>query len=82
MGCTSLEKLDLSFCSSLCSSPNNEALWTLPTSLTELSISGVQLRDERIFVECFQRLRCLKAVKLCGVVALTDKTLKEVIIYP
>ncbi|XP_045190636.2 F-box/LRR-repeat protein fbxl-1-like [Mercenaria mercenaria] len=79
MGCTSLEKLDLSFCSSLCSSPSNEALWTLPTSLTDLSLSGVQLKDERIFVECLQRLRNLRAVKLCGVLALTDATLEEVL---
>lgn len=78
MGCTSLEILDLSFCSSLCNSPSNEALWTLPTSLTDLSLSGVLLTDERILVECLQRLRNLKAVKLCGVMALNNDTLKEV----
>lgn len=79
MGCTSLEVLDLSFCSSLCESPSNEALWTLPTSLSELSLSGVLLTDERILVECLQRLRNLKAVKLCGVQALNDKTLNEIL---
>ncbi|KAH3706662.1 F-box/LRR-repeat protein 2-like [Dreissena polymorpha] len=79
IGCNNLQKLDLSFCTQLRESPDNQSLWTLPTSLTELSLTGVQLTDEEIFVECLQRLRRLRAVTLCGVSALNDDTLTKIL---
>ncbi|KAL4231710.1 hypothetical protein ACF0H5_009286 [Mactra antiquata] len=79
IGCPALEGLDLSYCSGLCQGASSEVFWTLPTSLTELSLTGLLLSDETIFVECLQRLHHLKSVKLCGVTALNDNTLKQVL---
>ncbi|XP_052770511.1 F-box/LRR-repeat protein 2-like [Mya arenaria] len=79
IGCPGLKVLDLSFCTHLCSPPDVEALWTLPTSLTDLSLIGILLTDTQILVECLQRLRRLKCVKLCGVPALNDETLAQIL---
>ena len=78
MGCTNLQKLDLSYCSNFGKLPGSEALWVLPASLSELSLCGILLEDETIFVECLQRLKNLKVVRLCGVTALNDDTLTQV----
>ncbi|KAJ8301825.1 hypothetical protein KUTeg_020812 [Tegillarca granosa] len=77
-GCTKLECLDLSYCSTLSKKPDNESLWTLPTSLVKLSLCGVRLDDERILVECVQRLKCLKSLRLCGVTCLNDKNFEQI----
>ncbi|KAK3095521.1 hypothetical protein FSP39_015599 [Pinctada imbricata] len=78
-GCTSMTSLDLSYCIGLRGSPSNQCLWTLPTSLTELSLCGVGLEDETLLVECLQRLKKLKSVRLCGIPALNDKTLELIL---
>lgn len=78
-GCTKLECLDLSYCSTLSKKPDNESLWTLPTSLVKLSLCGVRLDDERILVECVQRLKCLKSLRLCGVSCLNDKNFEQIL---
>lgn len=78
-GCVRLEALDLSYCYGLQESPENEFLWTLPTSLTRLSLCGVMLSDETLLVETLQRLKHLKAVRLCGIPALNDKTLPKIL---
>lgn len=79
MGCTSLQMLDLSYCSNFAKLPGSEALWILPASLSELSLCGILLEDETIFVECLQRLKNLKVVRLCGVTALNDDTLTQIL---
>ena len=76
--CQNLENLDLSYCNGLGSHPHNEYFWTLPTSLTNLSLCGVLLNDETLFVECLQRLKRLKRVRLSGVTALNDSTFSQV----
>jgi len=78
MGCPGLDGLDLSFCTQLCNTPHVEALWTLPTSLTTLSLTGILLTDETIFIECLQRLRNLREAKLCGLPVLNDNSLYQV----
>ena len=78
MGCINLQSLDLSYCSNFGKVPGCEALWVLPSSLTQLSLCGVLLEDETIFVECIQRLKRLRVLRLCGVSALTDETLTQV----
>ena len=78
MGCMALESLDLSFCNGLSKPPCCESLWTLPTSLSEISLCGLLLSDETILVECFMRLRGLRSARLCGIPALNDKTLSQV----
>nr|KAG5705140.1 hypothetical protein BaRGS_030857 [Batillaria attramentaria] len=78
-GCTRLQNLDLSYSSRLAQACECQALWTLPQSLKELSLCGVLIEDEQVFVEGLQRLRCLSSVRLCGVPALTDATLSQVL---
>ncbi|XP_033756877.1 F-box/LRR-repeat protein 2-like isoform X2 [Pecten maximus] len=78
-GCIRMESLDLSYCYGLQEPPDNEFLWTLPTSLTYLSLCGVMLSDEALLVETLQRLKHLKSVRLCGVPALNDKTLPKIL---
>ncbi|XP_071090171.1 F-box/LRR-repeat protein 2-like [Haliotis cracherodii] len=78
-GCPHLEKLDLSYCNRLRQHPESEVLWTLPQSLRELSLCGILLEDEGIFVECLQRLRNINSIRLCGVSALNDDTLTKVL---
>ncbi|XP_060075518.1 F-box/LRR-repeat protein 20-like [Ylistrum balloti] len=78
-GCIRMESLDLSYCYGLQESPDNEFLWTLPTSLTNLSLCGVMLSDEALLVETLQRLKRLKSVRLCGIPALNDKTLPKIL---
>ena len=82
MGCVKLESLDLSYCSNFGKLPGSEALWVLPASLTSLSLCGILLDDEMIFVECLQRLKNLHEIRLCGVTALTDHTLPQVCTLP
>ena len=77
-GCTRLQSLDLSYCSRLARSGECQALWTLPQTLKELSLCGVQLEDEQVFVEGMQRLQSLTSLRLCGVSALNDTTLRQV----
>ncbi|OWF49485.1 F-box/LRR-repeat protein 20-like [Mizuhopecten yessoensis] len=78
-GCTRLESLDLSYCYGLQESPDNQFLWTLPTSLTHLSLCGVLLADEDLVVETLQRLRHLKSVRLCGIPAINDITFPKIL---
>lgn len=78
-GLTRLQSLDLSYCSRLAHGQECQALWTLPQSLKELSLCGIQLRDEQVFVEGIHRLRCLTSLRLCGVLALTDSTLSQIL---
>ena len=78
MGCINLQCLDLSYCNNFGRAPGCEALWVLPESLSELNLCGILLEDKTIFVECFQRLKNLRVVRLCGVTALTDDTLTQV----
>lgn len=81
--CQDLQHLDLSYCNGLKGYPDNEYLWTLTTSLTSLSLCGVLLDDETLFVECIQRLKRLKSIRLSGVPALNDDTFVKVnIIQP
>ena len=77
-GCTRLQSLDLSYCSRLARSGECQALWTLPQTLKELSLCGIQLEDEQVFVEGMQRLQSLTSLRLCGVSALNDTTLRWV----
>lgn len=76
--CQYLQHLDLSYCNGLKGYPDNEYLWTLTTSLTSLSLCGVLLDDETLFVECIQRLKRLKSIRLSGVPALNDDTFAQV----
>ncbi|PVD30524.1 hypothetical protein C0Q70_09791 [Pomacea canaliculata] len=78
-GCTKLESLDLSYCSRLAQAEECQALWTLPQSLKELSLCGILVEDEQVFVEGMQRLRSLTSVRLCGVMALNDTTLTQIL---
>lgn len=78
-GCIQLKSLDLSYCNKLSARPDSEALWTLPTTLTELSLCGILLEDADLFVECVTRLKHLTSVRLSGVSALSDETLTKVI---
>ncbi|XP_055876177.1 F-box/LRR-repeat protein 2-like [Biomphalaria glabrata] len=76
--CTQMVNLDLGYCSRISSPPECEVLWTLPQSLTSLSLCGMMLQDKEILVECITRLPRLTALKLCGVPALTDETLTQI----
>lgn len=78
-GCTHLQSLDLSYCSRLAQVGECQALWTLPQSLKELSLCGILLDDEQVFVEGLQRLRSLTSIRLCGVPALNDTTIAQVL---
>ncbi|XP_041368563.1 F-box/LRR-repeat protein 2-like [Gigantopelta aegis] len=80
-GCTKLKSLDLSYCNRLCKMPESEALWVLPQSLSELSLCGLLVEDENVFVECIQRLNTLRSLRVCGVAALNDKTLQQILHY-
>ncbi|XP_076470806.1 uncharacterized protein LOC143300764 [Babylonia areolata] len=77
--CTRLQGLDLSYCSRLAKGWECQALWTLPQTLKELSLCGVLLEDEQVLVEGMQRLRSLVSLRLCGVSALNDSTLTEIL---
>ncbi|CAG2229123.1 F-box/LRR-repeat protein 2-like [Mytilus edulis] len=77
--CQELQHLDLSYCNGLRSRPHNEYFWTLPTSLTSLSLCGILLDDETLFVECVQRLKLLKHIRLSGVTALNDETFSQIL---
>ncbi|KAK7110296.1 F-box/LRR-repeat protein 2-like [Littorina saxatilis] len=78
-GCTRLQSLDLSYCSRLAKNSECQALWTLPQTLKELSLCGIQLEDQQVFVEALQRLRSLTSLRLCGVSALNDTTLRKIL---
>ncbi|XP_064601185.1 F-box/LRR-repeat protein 2-like [Liolophura sinensis] len=78
-GCTQLKSLDLSYCNKLSARPDSEALWTLPTTLTELSLCGILLEDSDLFVECVTRLKHLMSIRLSGVSALSDDTLTKIL---
>ncbi|XP_050398386.1 F-box/LRR-repeat protein 20 [Patella vulgata] len=78
-GCTRLEDLDLSYCNKLRDYPDNEVLWILPKCLTDLTICGLLLDNQTIFVESLERLTRLRSVHLCGVTALNDETLSKVL---
>ncbi|KAL3863368.1 hypothetical protein ACJMK2_005126 [Sinanodonta woodiana] len=80
IGCNQLQNLDLSYCG-VWQEHEREALWTLPTSLTHLSLCGVLLNDKTILTECLQRLKRLKSVRLCGVPALDDSSLEKILQY-
>ncbi|BFZ02165.1 hypothetical protein BsWGS_05204 [Bradybaena similaris] len=71
--------LNLSYCSGLALSPECEVLWTLPQTLTCLSLCGLMLKDEDILVESVTRLPCLTSLKICGVPALNDDTLTKIV---
>ncbi|XP_061184756.1 F-box/LRR-repeat protein 2-like [Saccostrea echinata] len=77
-GCTSLRNLDLSYCVQLSHSPDNQSLWTLPVTLTTLSLCGIMLEDKEILVEALQRLRNLQSVRLCGIPCLDDDTFTQI----
>ncbi|XP_052099958.1 F-box/LRR-repeat protein fbxl-1-like isoform X1 [Mytilus californianus] len=77
--CQELQHLDLSYCNGLRSRPHNEYFWTLPTSLTSLSLCGILLDDETLFIECVQRLKRLKHIRLSGVTALNDETFSQIL---
>ena len=76
--CQNLQNLDLSYCNGLRKHPHHEYFWTLPMSLTSLSLCGVLLDEETLLVESIQRLKCLRHIRLSGVTALNDKTLEQV----
>ncbi|XP_048746707.1 F-box/LRR-repeat protein 2-like [Ostrea edulis] len=78
-GCTSLRNLDLSYCVHLSQSPDNQSLWTLPVSLTTLSLCGIMLEDSTILVEALERLRNLQSIRLCGIPCLDDTTFTQII---
>ncbi|KAK3600851.1 hypothetical protein CHS0354_014217 [Potamilus streckersoni] len=80
IGCNQLQNLDMSYCG-VWQEHEREALWTLPTSLTHLSLCGVLLSDKTILTECLQRLKKLKSVRLCGVPALDDSSLEKILQY-
>lgn len=77
--CQNLQDLDLSYCNGLRKHPHHEYFWTLPMSLTSLSLCGVLLDDETLLVEAIQRLKRLKRIRLSGVTALNDKTLDQIL---
>lgn len=76
--CTSMRKLDLSYCVRLSQSPDNQSLWTLPVTLTNLSLCGIMLDDKEILVEALERLRNLQTIRLCGISCLDDETFTKV----
>ncbi|XP_022345873.2 uncharacterized protein LOC111138289 [Crassostrea virginica] len=76
--CTSLRNLDLSYCIHLSQSPDNQSLWTLPVTLTTLSLCGIMLEDGGILVEALERLRNLQTVRLCGIPCLNDETFTKI----
>ena len=77
-GCTKLQTLDLSYCSRLGKSWECQALWTLPQTLKELVLCGIQFQDEQVFVEGIQRLKNIALLRLQGVPALNDNSLAQV----
>lgn len=76
--CTSMRKLDLSYCVRLSQSPDNQSLWTLPITLTNLSLCGIMLDDKEILVEALERLRNLQTIRLCGISCLDDETFTKI----
>lgn len=76
-----MRKLDLSYCVRLSQSPDNQSLWTLPVTLTTLSLCGIMLDDKEILVEALERLRNLQTIRLCGISCLDDETFTKVFIY-
>lgn len=79
--CCCLRCLDLSYCSRLQSGIATRCLLSLPETLRELSLCGILLQDERLFVNAMCRLKMLKEVQFCGVPALNDTTMEEVSTY-
>lgn len=73
-----MRKLDLSYCVRLSQSPDNQSLWTLPVTLTNLSLCGIMLDDKEILVEALERLRNLQTIRLCGISCLDDETFTKV----
>ena len=49
--------------------------------LRELSLCGILIRDETLFVNAICRLKMLRQVRFCGVPALNDSTMEKVNIY-
>ncbi|BFY97345.1 hypothetical protein BsWGS_00392 [Bradybaena similaris] len=77
--CTQMADLDLGYCNRIAVASECEVLWTLPQSLTSLSLCGLMLQDGEILVESVTRLPHLSCIKLCGVPALSDDTLTRIV---
>ena len=67
----------MSYCPLLHKAPGSDCLLRLP-AVSMLSLCGVMVEDERLFVEAMTKLTSLRALRLCGVPALTDDTIEEV----
>ncbi|XP_074641683.1 uncharacterized protein LOC141899336 [Tubulanus polymorphus] len=77
--CTKLEFLDISYCSLLQKSPSCNVLKMIPMSVSSLSFCGLLLEDPELLIDSLKRLTKLKTLRLCGVTALNEKTMKEIL---
>ncbi|XP_013397166.1 F-box/LRR-repeat protein 2 isoform X2 [Lingula anatina] len=78
-GCRKLKDVDFSYCFTLESVEAFKALQHLPDSVTELSLLGIQLQDSELLVNVVKRLTKLETVRLCGVKALDDDSLEQIL---
>lgn len=80
--CRNLRVLDLSYMftgyKTELTNENHQCFASLPDTVTELSLSGIQLKDSAILVSAVTKLTCLRILRLCGVPVLDDTTLTEV----
>lgn len=77
--CTSLRDLDLSYCTGLQSKPHSTSLTNLPVTLQELSLVGVMSDDTQLITEAVKRLTALKSLRLCGIPAVNDESLNQML---
>ncbi|KAK2162790.1 hypothetical protein LSH36_91g01064 [Paralvinella palmiformis] len=80
-GCDALQYLDLSYCMQLVRTPSSAKLLlhNLPITLLELSLNGLQLDNPELLVAGMERLLKLSKLRLCGVPAVDDECLKQIL---
>jgi len=77
-GCPKLQCLDVGFCyKTIKDGTNFIAMDVFPATLTELSLHGVQLRDDQI-VDLVPRLPVIRALRLCGIMSVDDRVIESV----
>jgi len=69
--------VDLSFCTRL---TRCDVMIDMPLTVRILSLCGLQLIDAAGLADAVRRLTNLKVIRLCGVPAVTDDSLEQVLI--
>lgn len=77
--CQHLKELDISYCTGLQRSPASACIAHLPLTLQELSLVGIMSDDSALLISALTRLTALKSLRLCGVPAVTDEALDEIL---